>query len=373
MPSLTLNMNALRWNLSQMPRLEQSWNFSFMPVLKMVACHPAVVDAVKQAGYRHYGAAEVDEPRFWKNESTPDTSAPDDRPVLISLPPLHRADEVVRLFSRSPADSVEALEALDAAAERRGSDVPPHDCIVMLDLGDMREGIPIEHSDEFFHSVANRFKRLNLTGIGVTMGCLHGACPDAIAMNELARAAARAQAILGRTLSLVSLGGSIFWDWWAEHHGEFACPPGCRVELRIADPILLGYDSYHEKASAGGTFRRDLFKLDATVLEVTERNLRPPRVLALNGQGEIARLPRTGLRRRALLDCGILHTDVRQLKLDVPGAEIVDFSGNYTILDVTDCAEDFRPGKTVSFVPGYWAVAQSFRNPMVPKYCVSCA
>ena len=47
MPSLTLNMNALRWNLSQMPRLEQSWNFSFMPVLKMVACHPAVVDAVK--------------------------------------------------------------------------------------------------------------------------------------------------------------------------------------------------------------------------------------------------------------------------------------------------------------------------------------
>lgn len=80
MPSLTLNMNALRWNLSQVPRLEQSWNFSFMPVLKMVACHPAVVDAVKQAGYRHYGAAEVDEPLFWKNESTPDTSAPDDRP-----------------------------------------------------------------------------------------------------------------------------------------------------------------------------------------------------------------------------------------------------------------------------------------------------
>lgn len=71
-------------------------------------------------------------------------------------------------------------------------------------------------------------------------------------MNELARAAARAQAILGRTLSLVSLGGSIFWDWWAEHHGEFACPPGCRVELRIADPILLGYDSYHEKGVRRG-------------------------------------------------------------------------------------------------------------------------
>lgn len=76
------------------------------------------------------------------------------------------------------------------------------------------------------------------------------------------------------------------------------------------------------------------------------------------------------MRRRVLLDCGILHTDVRQLKLDIPGAEIVDFSGNYTILDVTDCAEDFWPGKTVSFVPGYWAVAQSFRNPLVPKSCI---
>ena len=164
-----------------------------------------------------------------------------------------------------------------------------------------------------------------------------------------------------------------FWDWWAEHHGEFACPPGCRVELRIADPILLGYDSYHQKASAGGAFRRDLFRLDATVLEVTERNLRPPRVLALNGQGEIAPLTRTGPRKRALLDCGILHTSVRGLKLDIPGAEIVDFSGNYTILDITDCPGTFRPGDTVSFVPDYWAIAQSFRNPMVPKHCLSCA
>ena len=373
MPDLILNMDALNHNLRRMPRLERDWNFSFMPVLKMVACHPAVVEAVKQAGYRQYGAAEVDEPLFWKNEPASDEPALDDKPVLISLPPMHRADDVVRLFSRSPADSIDALDALDAAAERRGSDARPHDCIVMLDLGDMREGIPIEHCDEFFHAVVNRFRRLNLTGIGVTMGCLHGACPDAIAMNELAHAAARAQAILGRSFSLVSLGGSIFWDWWAEHHGEFACPPGCRVELRIAAPILLGYDSYHQKASAGGAFRRDLFRLDATVLEVTERNLRPPRVLALNGQGEIAPLTRTGPRKRALLDCGILHTSVRGLKLDIPGAEIVDFSGNYTILDITDCPGTFRPGDTVSFVPDYWAIAQSFRNPMVPKHCLSCA
>lgn len=369
MPSLILNMDALRWNLRQMPRLERNWNFSFMPVLKMVACHPAVVEAVHEAGYRCYGAAEVDEPLFWQQGE----SGPREKPVLISLPPLHRADDVVRLFSRSPADSMDTLDALDAAVERRGSDAPPHDCIVMLDLGDMREGIPVEDSDEFFRCAANRFKHLNLTGAGVTMGCLHGACPDAIAMNALADAAARAGAILGRSFNVISLGGSIFWDWWAEHHGEFPRPPGCRVELRIADPILLGYDSYHDKPSAGGTFRRDLFRLEATVLEVMERELRPPRVCALNGQGEIARLTRTGRRRRALLDCGILHTNVRQLRLDIPGAEIVDFSGNYTILDVTDCARSFRPGETVSFVPGYWAVAQSFRTPMVPKYCLSPA
>lgn len=370
MPSMTLHMDALRWNLSQMPRLERAWNFLLMPVLKMVACHPTVVEAVKQAGYRRYGAAEVDEPLFWKHDVASEEPASEDRPVLISLPPLHRADDVVRLFSRSPVDSVEALEALDAASERRGRDARPHDCLIMLDAGDMREGIPVDHAGEFFHSIASRFRHLNLMGIGVTMGCLYGACPDAIAMNELAHAAACARSILGRSFHLVSLGGSIFWDWWAEHHGEFVRPPGCHVELRIADPLLLGYDSYHRKASAGGTFRRDLFRLDATVLEVMDRDLRQPRVRALNGQGETAHLTRTGVRRRVLLDCGILHTDVRQLKLDIPGAEIVDFSGNYTILDVTDCAEDFWPGKTVSFVPGYWAVAQSFRNPLVPKSCI---
>ena len=371
---MILNMDALRWNLAQMPHLEQEWNFTFMPVLKMVACHPAVVKAARQAGYARYGAAEVDEALFWQNgEKHPSPARPGEGPVLISLPPLHRADDVVRLFGRCPADSLEALEALEAASARRGKDAPPYECVIMLDLGDMREGIPVEYAGEFFRSVRNRFEHLSLTGLGVTMGCLHGACPDFVTTKELGTLAAMGAFILGHSFRTISLGGSIFWDWWARYHKQFACPPDTRVELRIADPILMGYDSYHEKDSAGGQFRRDLFRLDTTVLEVMEKDLRQPRSVALNGQGKLAGLTHTGRRKRVLLDCGILHTNVNELKLDIPGTEIVDFSGNYTILDVTDSPRSFHPGETVSFTPGYWAVAQSFRNPMVPKYCVSCA
>ena len=362
---MTLNMEALRWNLSQLPALEKAWDFRLMPVLKMVACHPAVVSAVRDAGYRRYGAAEVDEPAFWGEANM----VQDTRPVLISLPPLHRADDVVRIFDRSPVDSMEALESLDAAASRLGRS---HKVIIMLDLGDMREGVPVAHAKDFFQAAQGRFPHLQLDGLGVTMGCLYGAAPDDIAMKQMADAAAALHAIAG-SCPRISLGGSVFWDWWAEHHDEFRRPEGSVVELRIGDPLLLGYDSYHNKDSAGGHFRRDLFKLHATVLEIMERDLQQPRVQTINGQGESVKVKQSGLHRRALLDCGILHTNVLQLSLDIPDAAIVDFSGNYTILDITNCAVPVHAGDTISFTPAYWAVAQSFRNPMVRKHCLPCA
>lgn len=367
MPSLYLNMDALMHNLRQIPHLEKQWGFGLLPVLKMAAGYPPIVDALRQMDYRRYGVTEVDEIFLWSSEPPCRT---DERPVLISLPPPQRADDVVRLFSRSPVSSLDNLSALEAAARRMGSDTPLHEYLIMLDIGEWREGIPLQDAVTFFQAAAGRFPHLRAVGIGVTLGCLHGVCPNHDSMRALADAVLAAEEVYGHPLTVVSLGGSVFWDWLAENHANLPFPSHCTVELRAADPILLGYDSYHDKAAAGGTFHRDLFRLEATVVEVQEKNIRPARLSVLNGMGQQSTPRYSGRRRRALLDCGCLHTDLEHCRLLLPEACVADYSATYCVIDVTDCPVLLRPGDTVSFVPGYWAVARSIRTPLVQKYCL---
>ena len=184
-------------------------------------------------------------------------------------------------------------------------------------------------------------------------------------------AAARAGDLLGHALHRVSLGGTIFWNWFARRHGHGPhLPPGCIMEFRMGDPLLLGWDMYRDQALLGGDFRQDIFRLTATVLEVTERDIRPPRQSVHNGRGLPADCPVLGKRLRALVDCGSLHTDVQGLTLPRTDWRITDFSGNYAVLDVSACPQAPVTGDHVRFIPSYWAVARTCRMPHIRKTIV---
>ena len=368
MPVLHLNLDALKSNISRLPHLEKAWGFSLLPVLKMVAGHPVVARVLHDAGYQRYGVAEVDEALLWGSSPPQASLPPGARPVLISLPPPQRADDVLVRFSRSPVSSLEHLLALEAASQRLGTASPAHEYIVMLDAGEWREGIPLQDAPAFFQGIKHRFPHLKLAGVGLTMGCLHGVCPDTKAMRALADAVSSAEQTSGLRVSCISLGGSIFWDWLARNHDASFLPAHCQIELRAADPFLLGYDSYHDKPAAGGDFNRDLFRLDATVVEVLDKDIQPACHCVYNGKGKRSVPRQIGCRRRALLDCGSLHTSLEHCHLLLPGAILMDYCGTYCVLDITDCPRNLRPGDTVSFAPGYWAVAQSFRTPLVAKH-----
>src|SRR5690242_5975390 len=58
--------------------------------------------------------------------------------LLLRAPPPALADETVRLADVSLNSELEVVEELSRAAERRGK---VHDVILMVDLGDLREGV----------------------------------------------------------------------------------------------------------------------------------------------------------------------------------------------------------------------------------------
>ncbi len=369
MPELEINLDALAHNLRLVRHREQAWGFRFLPVLKMVASHPEIVAFLRRQGYGCHGIADMTEHLLYGQEPPARAGR-----VLINLAPPDRTDDVVRLFERSSFSCEATFRALDAAARAAGLH---HEAMLMVDIGDMREGIPQDEAPALLRAVAAASQRAvrgpgaHVAGIGVNLGCLYGTCPDEENMARLETLAARAGDLLGHALHRVSLGGTIFWNWFARRHGHGPhLPPGCIMEFRMGDPLLLGWDMYRDQALLGGDFRQDIFRLTATVLEVTERDIRPPRQSVHNGRGLPADCPVLGKRLRALVDCGSLHTDVQGLTLPGTDWRITDFSGNYAVLDVSACPQAPVTGDHVRFIPSYWAVARTCRMPHIRKTIV---
>ena len=75
MPELEINLDALAHNLRLIRCQEQAWGFRFLPVLKMVASHPDVVDFLRTQGYACYGIADMTEHLLYGQE--PHRARPD--------------------------------------------------------------------------------------------------------------------------------------------------------------------------------------------------------------------------------------------------------------------------------------------------------
>jgi predicted amino acid racemase len=357
MPAVVLNLDALSHNARLMRRQAGRWGVGVLPVLKALGSHPAAVEVLRrEGGFGRFGYAEIAEPDFF--------GAYEAEKTLIQLTPLSRAARVAAVFKRSFQAAPEVLAALNQAAAGR-----KHEVLLMVDIDDRREGVAPEDFPELL-DFALSLPNLIVAGFGATTTCLRGCLPDQRLADDLR---ALREICLSRGLSRpeISLGGTA-WAAWVDRSG-----PGVITELRLGDPFILGRDIYRQAELPGGPFRMDVCRMEAEVLEVRTRLMTAePGGAAHHADGLPQPRPVSGSRLRALLDLGRFYGasffpgpgpngegDLEGLDCRLAGAFVAGFSAGYLLLDITDCDQPPQVGQTVSFQPGYWAIAGSFRNP----------
>ena len=100
--------------------------------------------------------------------------------MLLRVPALSRADRVIETVELSLNSELSVLAALSDAARRTGR---PHPVIVMVDLGDLREGVWPTELVPFAREVA-KLEGLRLTGLGANLTCFGGLVPTAAHMER---------------------------------------------------------------------------------------------------------------------------------------------------------------------------------------------
>lgn len=274
---------------------------------------------------------------------------------LLRAPAPGQAGEVVRLADVSLESELETVRALNVAAGAAGR---RHAIVVMVDLGDLREGILPAELPAFLDS-AGKLPHIDLAGVGVNLTCYGAIMPDERNLGELADLAEQAMHRLGRPL-LVSGGNSGSIDMVLEGH-----MPAAINNLRIGESILLGVDTLKREPLLG--LHLDAVTLAAPIIECKVKPSLPTGTIAQDAFGNRPTFTDRGLRRRAI--CALGRQDAppdglcpRDARVEVLGA-----SSDHLILDVEAVDPPPAVGDALEFIPSYGATLQLFTSPYVSK------
>ncbi len=318
-------------------------------VTKVLSAHPAVVRALDAAGPDMLADSR------WQNLRQ--VAAESRRPrLLLRLPTPSQAMEAVRYADYSLNSSLATLELLSQAAQSVGV---THQAILMVDVGDLREGVWPDDAPAIARAAA-QLPNLELVGLGCNLACYGGVIPTAENMRLLVETRQACRQASGLELNLLSGGNSANLPLLAAG----GMPPEIN-HFRIGEAILLGRNVL-DRSPWPGT-RQDTLRLAAEVVEATRKPSLPIGPRGQDAFGGYSEFEDRGVRLRAICNVGRQDVAVDGLTPVDRGVIVLGGSSDHLVLDVEDAQSPVHVGDELYFYPNYGAVLALSTSSYVDK------
>jgi predicted amino acid racemase len=351
-PRLEIDLDAITHNTRVLADRLALKGIGVTGVSKASLGAPAVATAMLAGGATGLGDSRVE------NLARLRASGIDSPVTLIRSPMLSQAALVVRHADTSLNTEPAVLDALAEAARSQRT---VHNVVIMVELGDLREGVAVADVLDVARSAAAR-PGLRLVGLGTNLACQCGVVPDQQKMDQLSDLVNVLEQQCG-PLRVVSGGNSANLDW------ALGSPDVGRVnDLRLGESILLGTEPLRRRPIEG--LRTTAFALRAEIIELKSKPAQPWGALGQTAFGDQPPRPGTGLIRQAILALGRQDVDPDGL-VPEPGVTILGASSDHLVLDVGDLP--LSVGDEVSFALNYSALVRAMTSPHLAKVSVTAA
>jgi predicted amino acid racemase len=277
--------------------------------------------------------------------------------TLLRLPGLSLVAEVVEAADTSINSELEVIKALSRRALQNGK---VHQVILMIDVGDLREGIFPEQAIPLVKKALDH-KGAYIQGIGTNMGCFGGVLPTQKNLGLLQELGQNIRARAGIELPVISGGGTSSL-LLVENK---AMPPEIN-QLRIGEGILLGTDTTNSRRIP--YLHQDAFTLKAEVIEIAEKPSLPMGEIGRDAFGRKPSFVDRGTRRRAILALGKQDVEITGLSPEDSQMLILGGSSDHLVVDITDSAEQVKIGSIINFFVTYPALLSATTSPYINKH-----
>lgn len=347
-PRIEIDLDKIRHNTREIVKACSNLNIGITGVTKVFCGDVRIAMAMVEGGVKHLADSRIENILKLKDIDIPK--------ILLRLPMLSEISEVVRYADCSLNSEYGTIYALSQESVRQDK---IHKVILMIDLGDLREGIWYENALTVVEDIL-KLRGIELYGIGTNLTCYGGVIPSFKNLSILSAMAEDIRNKHGIELPIVSGGNSS--SLYLIFNGII--PKGIN-NLRIGEAILLGRETAFGKKITN--LYDDAFTISSEIIEIKEKPSIPIGEIGKDAFGNTPKFTDWGVRRRAIVAIGRQDIDWQGMSPIDEGVIIVGASSDHLIIDITKSQKTYKLGDELNFKMSYSCLLQSMTSGYVKK------
>lgn len=351
-PRLEINIGKLKTNVRVLHDLCQTYNIDMAMVTKSYCAIPEVVEELTEQYVDYIADSRIENLKNISHIKLPK--------ILLRVPMLSEVEEVIKYADISFNSELKIINALNEEAKKLDT---VHKVVIMVDLGDLREGYFKE--EDLFNAVEEvlTLSNIELYGIATNLTCYGAIIPSYDNLGRLSSLAKEIENKYKVRLQFVSGGNSSSIDLMMSGN----MPDGI-TNLRLGEAIVLGRETAYGK-NLEGTYQ-DAFKLVCEIVELKEKPSLPIGEVGVDAFGNKPVYEDKGIIKRAIVGIGKQDLDITSIQVVDSQVEILGASSDHMILNMSECDREYHVGDKVEFLVEYGGLVTACTSKYVSKKVV---
>ncbi len=353
MAILKLDKNKLKHNFDYLNELFLQNDIDWAIVTKILCGNALFLNEVLGLGIK-----EVCDSRL-KNLELIKKLNPKIQTVYIKPPPQKSIKRVVQYADVSFNTESSTIELLSKEAVRQGK---IHRITIMIELGDLREGIMGENLLNFYEKIF-KLPNIEVVAIGTNLNCLNGVMPSHDKLLQLALYSQIIELKFNKKIKWITGGTSVVIPLILEKS-----LPKAINHFRVGEALFFGNNLVTEKPYEN--LYQDVFKLCCEIIAITHKPKTPIGQFAKNPSGEEFEIIEEDLGQysfRAILDLGLLDININNIAPEDENIKLISASSDMLVIDLGVNPHKYQVGDSVTFCINYMGALSLLSSDYIDK------
>jgi predicted amino acid racemase len=356
MAYLTLNKKKLKENYLFLKKMFEEKDVSWGVVSKIFCGNRLFLTELIELG-----VSEIHDSRI-SNLAMVKSISPEIQTVYIKPVSKQNIGKLVQFADVSLNSELKTIEWISEEAVLQGK---KHKIIIMVETGDLREGVMGDQLLDFYARVFE-LPNIEIIGLGTNLNCLNGIMPSTDKLIQLCLYKQIIELKFDKSIPWISAGTSVTIPLMQTHQ----LPLGIN-HFRVGETLYFGVDLVEESVIEG--MHGDVFELHVEIVELQEKPLLPTGVLAPTPQGELKEFDEKLFGKssfRAIVDVGVLDVDPKYLTAKDQSIEILGASSDMIIINLGQNPQAYQVGDVLIFDLKYMGALSLLNSDYVDKKIV---
>lgn len=353
MAFITLNTKKLKQNFEFLDNLFKESQIHWTIVSKILCGNKLFLTELLKLDIKQISDSRVSNLRVIKS------IRPDIETVYLRPPSKRSIPNIMKYANVSMNTEIETIKMLSEEAQRQNK---IHKVIIMIELGDLREGVMGDDFIDFYEKVF-QLKNILVIGIGTNLSCLYGVLPNHDKLIQLCLYKQLIETKFNKVIPFVSGGSSVTIPLMFQN----ILPKGIN-HFRVGESLFLGTDVYND--SIIEEMNPDVFRLYSEIIELIEKPIIPMGEIGTNVEGESFDFNEDNLGEttfRAIVDLGLLDVDENHIKPVDENIHSIGASSDMLVIDLGENKKNYKVGDLIEFKMDYMGALRVLNSKYIGK------